>query len=87
MVANGKRRCGEGGLAVAAERGVAERAAVDEKSHRAGRHARSRSHRRTVAVKVTDWLSALGFDDDATVVVVAALLTTCGLVLTFQCCR
>lgn len=33
----------------------------------------------TVAVKVTDWPKADGFRDEVTVVVVSALLTTCGL--------
>src|SRR5262249_22550987 len=31
----------------------------------------------TVAVNVTDWVSALGFTDDTTVVVVAPMLTVC----------
>src|SRR5215472_7917688 len=37
----------------------------------------------TVAVKVTDWPKTDGFTDEVTVVVVLALLTTCGFVSRF----
>ena len=75
MVAGRERRGGEGGRAIAEVTGPSE----VPPTRKVTVPVAARWPVDTVAVKVMDWPKPLGFGDDVTAVVVAALLMTCGL--------